>query len=73
VLKRSTSFHAKLEQLTKEVIRKNAEVTEARIQRNRMLFGAKGIHGTAKIVKHYALCIPRQRRRSDQTGKYSVQ
>lgn len=47
------AFHAKLVQLTKEVIRKGSAVTEARIQRNAMLFGNKGIHGVAKAVKHY--------------------
>jgi hypothetical protein len=47
------AFHKKLEQLNSEVIRKHAVVTEARMQRNTMLFGEKGIHGMAKMVKHY--------------------
>jgi hypothetical protein len=47
------AFHARLLQLTKAVIRKSSELTEARIQRNAMLFGEKGIHGIAQAVKHY--------------------
>jgi hypothetical protein len=35
------------------VIRKQAAITEARMKRNAVLFGEKGIHGTAQMVKHY--------------------
>lgn len=47
------AFEQKLVQLTKEVIRRGAAVTEARIQRNGLLFGKNGVHGTAQSVKHY--------------------
>ena len=47
------AFQQKLVQLTSKVIRKHAEVTEARMRRNGMLFGDKGIYGRALIVKHY--------------------
>jgi hypothetical protein len=47
------AFHQKLVQLTSEVIRKHAAITEARMKRNAMLFGEKGVFETAKVVKHY--------------------
>jgi hypothetical protein len=47
------AFHQKLLHLTSELIRRHAVVTEARMQRNTMLFGEKGIRGLARMVKHY--------------------
>ena len=47
------AFQRKLVHLTKEVIRRNAVTQEARINRDAMLFGERGIYATAQVVKHY--------------------
>jgi hypothetical protein len=68
------AFQQKLVQLTKEVIRKGAEVTEARIQRNGLLFGKKWrSRNSAKCKTLCAFCLQPQQRGSDQSSKYSVQ